>query len=217
MLKREGKMQKFLKENWKFYFLNVLLAVGIYLSSKIYDITNQVTANVHILQMPLDKLVPFIPQFIVIYNSLEPVIYISLIFFFIFHPKIFSAFALAMISLFLISNLVYVVFQTYVPRPILTPNTNLYIDRVITLYNSDNPYNFFPSLHCGTSALVASFWFVKKRYRIIAWIMALWAFGIVLSTQFLKQHVIVDIVGSFIAIGLYFVWYKLFNLGKESF
>jgi len=96
MLKREGKMQKFLKENWKFYFLNVLLAVGIYLSSKIYDITNQVTANVHILQMPLDKLVPFIPQFIVIYNSLEPVIYISLIFFFIFHPKIFSAFALPM-------------------------------------------------------------------------------------------------------------------------
>ena len=209
-------MQKFFKENWKFYFLNVLLAIGIYLSSKIYDITNHATANVRILQMPLDKLVPFIPQFIVIYNSLEPVIYISLIFFFIFHPKIFSAFALAMISLFLISNLVYVVFQTYVPRPTLTPNTNLYIDRVIALYNSDNPYNCFPSLHCGTSALVASFWFVKKRYRIIAWVMALWAFGIVLSTQFLKQHVFADILGSFIAIGLYFVWYKLFNLRKES-
>jgi len=209
-------MRKFLKENWKFYILNLVLAVGIYLSSKIYDITNHATANVHILQTPLDKLVPFIPQFIVIYNSLEPVIYISLVFFFIFNPKIFSAFALAMISLFLISNFVYVVFQTYVPRPMLTPHTNLYIDKVIALYNSDNPYNCFPSLHCGTSALVASFWFAKRRYRVIAWVMALWAFGIVLSTQFLKQHVIVDIVGSFIAIGLYFVFYKLFGLEKES-
>ena len=208
-------MKKFLKENWKFYLINIPLAVGIYFSSKIYDITNHATANVHILQTQLDRLVPFIPKFIVIYNSLEPVIYASLMFFFLFHPKIFTAFALAMISLFLISNLVYVGFQTQVPRPDLTPHTNWFVDKVISLYNSDNPYNCFPSLHCGTSALTASFWFVKNRYRVIAWIMSIWAFGIVLSTQFLKQHVLVDITGSLIAIGLFFAFYRLFNLKMQ--
>ena len=209
-------MKKFLKENWKFYLVNIALAAGIYFSSKIYDITNHATKNVHILQTVLDRLVPFIPQFIVIYNSLEPVIYASLIFFFIFHPKIFTAFALAMISLFLVSNFVYVVFQTQVPRPGLTPHTNWFIDKVIALYQSDNPYNCFPSLHCGTSTLTASFWFVKRKYNVVAWIMAIWAFGIVLSTQFLKQHVLADIAGSLIAILLFFAFYKMFNLNTQA-
>jgi membrane-associated phospholipid phosphatase len=209
-------MKKFMKENWKFYIINVLLAVGIYYSSKIYDITNHATQNVHVLQTAFDRLVPFIPQFIIIYNSLEPVIYVSLLFFFIFHPRIFTAFALAMISLFLISNAVYVVFQTQVPRPVLVPHTNWFVDKVIALYGSDNPYNCFPSLHCGTSTLTAAFWFVKKKYRIIAWIMALWAFGIILSTQFLKQHVLVDITGSLIAILLYLAFYKTLKLNTQA-
>jgi membrane-associated phospholipid phosphatase len=205
-----------LKENWKFYLINIALATGIYYSSKIYDITNHTTKNVHILQTSLDRLVPFIPQFIVIYNSLEPVIYASLIFFFIFHPKIFTAFALAMISLFLVSNFVYVVFQTQVPRPELAPHINWFIDKVITLYQSDNPYNCFPSLHCSTSTLTASFWFVKRKYSVVAWIMAIWALGIVLSTQFLKQHVLLDITGSLIAILLFFAFYKMFNLNTQA-
>jgi len=209
-------MKNFLKRNWKLYIINIFLAVGVYYGSKIYDLTNHATANVHCLQTAFDRAVPFIPQFIVIYNSLEPVIYITLIFFFIFHPKIFAALATAMITLFLISNGVYVIFQTYVPRPNLTHGTNWYVDEVIKLYESDNPYNCFPSLHCGTSALVASFWFVKKRYKIIAWIMAAWAVLIALSTQFLKQHVLGDILGSFIAIALYFLFYKWFNLKTEA-
>ncbi len=196
--------------------INVFLAVGIYYASKIYDITNHATSNVHVLQTAFDRMVPFIAQFIVIYNSLEPVIYISLLFFFIFHPKVFTAFALAMISLFLVSNVVYIFFQTYVPRPALTPGTNPYVDKVIALYGSDNPYNCFPSLHCGTSTLTASFWFVKKRYRIIAYIMAIWAILIILSTQFLKQHVVADIVGSLIAIVMFLIFNKFFKLNKNS-
>lgn len=209
-------MKDFLKKNWKLYIINIFLTVGVYYGSKLYSLTNHPTAHIHCLQTAFDRAVPFIPQFIVIYNSLEPVIYITLIFFFIFHPKIFAALASAMISLFLISNGVYVIFQTYVPRPTLTYGTNWYVDQVIKLYKSDNPYNCFPSLHCGTSALIASFWFVKKRYKIIAWIMAVWAVLIVLSTQFLKQHVVADILGSFIAIGLYFLFYKWFNLRTEA-
>ncbi|MGC8721386.1 MAG: phosphatase PAP2 family protein [Caldisericaceae bacterium] len=207
---------EFLKKNWKYYVINILLAVGVYYASKIYALTNHNTGNVHILQTAFDRLVPFIPQFIVVYNSLEPVLYISLLFFFVFHPRIFTAFASSMIVLFLVSNLVYVFFQTEVPRPALTQGTNWYVDKVIQLYNSDNPYNCFPSLHCGTSTLAAAFWFVKKRYRVVAYVMALWAVLIILSTQFLKQHVVVDITGSIVALLLYFAAYRVFNLKRES-
>jgi len=206
----------FLRKNWKYYVINIFLAVGVYYASRIYDLTNKSTGIVHILQTSFDRLVPFIPQFIVIYNTLEPVLYASLLFFFIFHPKIFTAFASAMIALFLVSNAVYVLFQTKVPRPVLSQDTNRYVNKVIELYKSDNPYNCFPSLHCGTSTLAASFWFVKKRYRIIAFLMAIWAVLIILSTQFLKQHVVVDITGSIIALLLYFAAFRIFRLEKES-
>jgi membrane-associated phospholipid phosphatase len=206
----------FLRKNWKYYVINIFLAVGVYYASRIYDLTNKSTGIVHILQTSFDRLVPFIPQFIVIYNTLEPVLYASLLFFFIFHPKIFTAFASAMIALFLVSNAVYVLFQTKVPRPVLSQDTNWYVNKVIELYKSDNPYNCFPSLHCGTSTLAASFWFVKKRYRIIAFLMAIWAVLIILSTQFLKQHVVVDITGSIIALLLYFAAFRIFRLEKES-
>lgn len=206
----------FLRKNWKYYIINFFLAVGVYYASKIYNLTNHATSNVHVLQTAFDRLVPFIPQFIIIYNTLEPVLYASLLFFFIFHPKIFTAFASAMIALFLVSNAVYVLFQTQVPRPVLAQGTNWYVNKVIELYKSDNPYNCFPSLHCGTSTLAASFWFVKKRYRIIAFLMAIWAVLIILSTQFLKQHVVVDITGSIIALLLYFAAFRIFRLEKES-
>lgn len=206
----------FVKKNYKLYLINIILAVLVYYTSKIYDITNHATSNVHILVTPLDKLVPFVPQFIVIYNSLEPVIYISLLFFFIFHPRIFSALSLSMITLFLVSNFVYVVFQTYVPRPEISLGSNYFTNQVVKLYQSDNPYNCFPSLHCGTSALVATVWFVKKKYRVIAYAILVWAILIILSTQFLKQHVIADIIGAPLAVFIFFVFYKIFHLKEES-
>jgi len=210
------KVIEFLKKNYKLYLINTALSVLIYYTSKIYDLTNYATSSVHILVTPFDKLVPFIPQFILIYNSLETVIYITLLFFFIFHPRIFTPFALSMISLFLVSNFVYVVFQTYVPRPTLEPGSNYFVNKVIELYRSDNPYNCFPSLHCGTSALTASVWFTKKKYRVVAYIMSIWVILIILSTQFLKQHVIADIIGAPLAIGIFLIFYKLFHLQEVS-
>ncbi|MFU2158796.1 MULTISPECIES: phosphatase PAP2 family protein [Caldisericum] len=209
------KIFEFLKKNYKLYLINSVLAVLIYYTSKIYDLTNHATSCVHVLLTPLDKLVPFIPQFIIIYNSLEPIIYITLLFFFLFHPRIFTPLAISFISLFLVSNFVYVVFQTYVPRPNITYGANYFVNQVVKLYSSDNPYNCFPSLHCGTAALVSSVWFVKKKYRIIAYLISIWAILIILSTQFLKQHVIADIIGAPLAIGIFLIFYNVFNLEQE--
>jgi hypothetical protein len=120
---------------------------------------------VHVLQTAFDRWVPVIPQFIVPYNWLEPVLYGCLLFFFVFHPKIFTAFGAAFIAIESISNGVYIVFQTMVPRPTnLVAGSSKYVDALLYTYSHDNPYNCFPSLHCGLSALAASFWWVKKRY-----------------------------------------------------
>jgi hypothetical protein len=211
------KLRRFMKENWWRYLINLVLAGGVYWSSTWYGMTNHATANVHILQTAFDRWVPVIPQFIVPYNWLEPVLYFCLLFFFVFHPKIFTAFGVAFITIQAISNGVYIVFQTYVPRPTdLVAGSSRYVDALIAKYASDNPYNCFPSLHCGLSALAASFWWVKRRYRPVARLMTAFAVVTVVATQVLKQHVIADAVGSLLAIALYLLAYRIFNLKTEA-
>ena len=191
-----------MKENWWRYLMNLVLAGGVYWSSTWYGMTNHATANVHILQTAFDRWVPVIPQFIVPYNWLEPVLYFCLLFFFVFHPKIFTAFGVAFIAMQTISNGVYIVFQTYVPRPTnLVAGTSRYVDALIAKYASDNPYNCFPSLHCGLSALAASFWWVKRRYRLVASLMTVFA---------------AVTVGSLLAVALYLLAYRIFNLKTEA-
>ncbi|MFA4932612.1 MAG: phosphatase PAP2 family protein [Caldisericia bacterium] len=211
------RLKRFMTENWWRYLVNVVLAGGVYWSSTWYGMTNHATANVHILQTAFDRWVPVIPQFIVLYNWLEPVLYFCLLFFFVFHPKIFTAFGVAFIAIQAISNGIYIVFQTYVPRPTnLVAGSSRYVDALLAKYASDNPYNCFPSLHCGLSALAASFWWVKRCYRPVAWLMTAFAVVTVIATQVLKQHVIADAVGSLLAIALYLLAYRIFNLKTEA-
>jgi len=212
-----GRLRRLMTENWWRYLMNLVLAGGVYWSSTWYGMTNHATANVHILQTAFDRWVPVIPLFIVPYNWLEPVLYFCLLFFFVFHPKIFTAFGIAFIAIQAISNGVYIVFQTYVPRPTnLVAGSSRYVDPLLAKYASDNPYNCFPSLHCGLSALAASFWWVKRRYRPVAWLMTAFAVVTVIVTQVLKQHVIADAVGSLLAITLYLLAYRIFNLKTEA-
>ena len=111
------KVRRFMRDNWRRYLLNVVIAAGIAWSLTWYPMTNHATAHVHVLQTAFDRWVPVIPQFIVPYNWLEPVLAGCLLFFFVFHPRIFTAFGIAFIAIEAISNGVYVVFQTEVPRP----------------------------------------------------------------------------------------------------
>jgi hypothetical protein len=93
-----GKLKESMKENWFRYLMNLVLAGGVYWSSTWYAMTNHATANVHILQTAFDRWVPVIPQFIVPYILLEPVLYGCLLFFFVFYPKVFTAFGVAFIA-----------------------------------------------------------------------------------------------------------------------
>lgn len=212
-----NKLKQFLHDNWWRYLLNVVVAAGVYWSLSWYPMTNHATANVHVLQTAFDRWVPVIPQFIVPYNWLTPVLGGCLLFFFIFHPKIFTGFGVAFIAIEAISNGVYIVFQTEVPRPTgLVAGSSKYVDALLAKYKTDNPYDCFPSLHCGLSALAACFWWVKKRYRPVAWLMTAFAAVTAVATQVLKQHVIVDTVGSLLAVALYLLAYRVFHLKTES-
>jgi membrane-associated phospholipid phosphatase len=100
----------------------------------------------------------------------------------------------------LIANITFILYQTTITRPELIGNdflTNL----MKLVYGNDNPVNCFPSIHVFTSVLMIravrnsnfSNFYTNLTTSTIGYL-------IILSTVFIKQHTLLDVIsGIFIA------------------
>ena len=83
-------------------------------------------------------------------------------------------------------------------RPAVMPRDNIFTDMVAQLYRTDTPTNLWPSIHVYNSigthmAIANSKCFGKnKKFRIASFIFCTL---IILSTMFIKQHSIIDVLG----------------------
>lgn len=83
------------------------------------------------------------------------------------------------------------------------------------VYSSDQPYNVFPSLHCyeATAIFLASFgsggW---RRHKALCAVSGILAVLICLSTVFVKQHSVLDLLsGCTLAVLVYFAVKAIFD------
>ena len=94
-------------------------------------------------------------------------------------------------------------------RPVLT-GENLFERVVMRLYQTDTSTNILPSLHVFYS-VVCCIALVKNRAikekRLLAMMIYVLTIGIILSTMFLKQHSIIDVIMALLMNG---VCYHLF-------
>jgi membrane-associated phospholipid phosphatase len=179
---------------WTNAGISILLAVGIYLTNKIYAVLNH-GPNVIFLRSPIDDAIPLVPIFAIPYTSLEPFIYATLVLFLLFRTRLFQSAALSMIAAWFVSYAFYFFLQSYMDRPALVGNDPL-IQMIREVYTSDNAYNCFPSLHTSLSTILGIHWLrVDKRIGIP---IAVWVALIVLSTMFVKQHYIADVISGLI-------------------
>jgi len=106
---------------------------------------------------------------------------------------------LAMCLAVLISNAVFLLMPTYVPRPEVT-GQDVFSQMIRWIYSVDYPYNCFPSQHVCFAALAANAWFLAGPRRW--WFHLVNLAGLVaisLSTVFIKQHYTPDILGGLLA------------------
>ena len=116
-------------------------------------------------------------------------------------------------ALFLLISLVWPNGHTL--RPAVLPRDNVFTRLVIMIYSSDTSTNVFPSIHVFNT--IAMHTAVRhsttlKKYPWAVRISGIIAISIVLSTMFIKQHTIIDVVG---AMGLNLItWYLLYRQPK---
>ena len=97
---------------------------------------------------------------------------------------------------------------------------NLFVQVVKLLYRIDTPTNIFPSMHvfiavaCGGAILKNG---NCRKYKSVMWGTGTLTVLVVLSTVFLKQHSVVDVVFSIVLYGIcYYVFYRVLPGYKEE-
>ena len=170
--------------------LTLALGVAAIVTSLFYDALNH-GPYVLFLRTPLDDLIPVVGPFAVPYVSLRPFIYGSALLFLLFRARIYRSAALSMTFTLLVSYAFYAFAQSYIERPVLT-GTDAFSQMIREVYANDQPYNDFPSLHASLSTIFAIHWWRVDRKIGLA--VAIWVALIVVSTVFVKQHYVADML-----------------------
>ncbi|MGI6117503.1 MAG: phosphatase PAP2 family protein [Bilifractor sp.] len=170
------------------------------------------SSNYHVISTPIDHMIPFCEYFIIPYYLWFAFIMGTCVFFILVNRdrKEYERFEITMISgmsVFLLISWIYP--NGLLLRPSVFPRDNIFTRMVQALYRSDTPTNVFPSMHiynslCACEALISCKMLRDKKWITIS--VKILTLLIVLSTVFLKQHSVLDVIG---AVVLFFVVYQL--------
>lgn len=146
---------------------------------------------------PFDRATPFIPEFIypiwVLYGMLV------LPAFLIRDRKLLLAMAYAFVVLVVSSAILFVLIPVQVPRPDFVAKS-ISEKLVAAMYTTDRPVCGFPSLHVSACLLAAMI--LHRQSRRIGAIFYLMFVLTAAGILFVKQHVLMDIVGGIVIAGM---------------
>jgi len=192
--------------------VTLVLGAAAIVVSLFYDALNH-GPSVLFLRTPLDDLIPVVGPFAVPYVSLRPFIYLSAVLFLLIRVRIYRSAAVSMIVVLAVSYAFYAFLQTYIDRPAIAGD-DLFSRMIRDVYASDQPFNDFPSLHASLSTIFAIHWLrVDRRLGVP---IAIWAGLIVVSTVFVKQHYVPDVVAGVLLASVTSWWSLRVLAGRGS-
>jgi membrane-associated phospholipid phosphatase len=155
-----------------------------------------------IIKFSFDDALPVIPIFTVPYLLFLPFLFITIVYFIFFSGRFREAtFSLAFCQL--IACLCFVFYQTKIVRPEILSN-DIFSQMLKTIYANDAPFNCLPSTHVALSIVCSWFWI--RQFPKVKWAIVFFVFLICLSTVFLKQHYLPDVItGLMLAIASIYV------------
>ena len=184
------------KENKKIIFLIIFLIIYqtmMYLIAKITPLEIKLVGN-HI-----DSRIPFISEFIYPYISWYLMLFIVPYIFYKNHLKSFNNYYVTTFICITVVVFIYFFYPTTMNRADLVGSSiSEYLVNVI--YKMDTPIlNCFPSMHCMISFIFIYVALAENnlnlKYKLL---IVIWAVLVILSTVFIKQHVLVDMISAFV-------------------
>lgn len=191
----------------KYKHAAALLYALIYIPWFMY-LERHVVSSYHIIHMNIDDKIPFIEFFIIPYLLWFAYVAITLMFFFFADVKSYNK-----MCIFLFSGMtIFLMVSTIYPnghqlRPVLFERENVFTNMVRTLYSADTPTNLFPSIHVfnsiGTHLAIIKSEKLRNKKLICKGSFAIMTL-IIMSTIFLKQHSVFDVITAFVMAAVFY-------------
>lgn len=184
-------------------------------------INNNPSKEVYNLVTDLDRSTPFLKMFVLPYSVWIFYIYVCLVYFFFKDAKVYYRSLATYVICALVCYMIYLVYQTTVPRPIVTGD-DIFSQLMRYVYNRDQPFNCFPSIHVFSSYLVMKALY-KSSFKNTWNQMLIYGMStlIIVSTLFVKQHVIMDVVAGILLaefvyrLSLRYQWFGRTAMSKQ--
>jgi membrane-associated phospholipid phosphatase len=194
--------------------LSLLLSIPLLNLS--YPLLNNGVRQVHSLVTDFDLAIPFVNGFILPYVFWYPFILIALFYICVKDKTTYYRTVLTFDVGLVLCYLIYYMYQTTVPRPDVIGD-GLLNDLVRRVYHWDQPYNCFPSIHVLTSYLIMRA--IGSLPNVSRWISVptiLIGSTIIISTLFVKQHVLLDVASAILISELAYSLIGMFVLNLRS-
>ena len=196
---------------WMADILHLALPILIY--APIYmiwfiAIEKHTFSHYSIIHTAIDDIIPFNEIFVIPYYMWF--LYVSLtLLFFMFSFDVEDYYKN---FIFLATGMtVFLVVSTLFPnmhhlRPVVMPRDNVLTHLVQMIYRTDSPANLWPSIHVynslGTMIAVHHSKRIKRTGKIISDFIGI---SIILSTMFIKQHSVYDVITAFIMATIFYI------------
>ncbi|WP_082926782.1 phosphatase PAP2 family protein [Paenibacillus tuaregi] len=164
-----------------------------------YGILNHGNGNVSSLWTSWDDRIPFVPIFIIPYLLWYPFVLMMLVALFMKKASAYYRTLIALCLGLLVSYATFYFFQTMITRPDAS-GTGVFLWLVRLVYGTDGAYNCFPSIHVLTSYLMLKGMSECRDQfsRASRFFIQLLSWSVTISTVFVKQHVLLDIIGGIV-------------------
>ena len=189
-------------------FKRLLFSLSISLFSIIYEVLNNARGEAKILATIIDDKIPVIEWFSIPYLYWYAYVFIILLYFAIVNSKVYYKLIFSILFGMSISYIIFLFFPTQIVRPEVLGD-NVFGIILGLIYSSDNVYNCLPSIHVLNTLFASSFFVIYNRRKVVYVLFAVVSsVMIILSTVFIKQHYVLDVLTSVV---LYVPIFIFFN------
>lgn len=152
----------------------------------------------HVMHCFLDDLIPFNEYFLVFYTGWYLLVFGSLLYYFLYDVPRFRQLDLYIFVTQMVAMACYILFPSRQDlRPEVFPRENVFTWIMGLIYTFDTNTGVCPSLHVAYSLAIVSV-VVKDEHlkRGTKWFVTIFSILVCLSTAFVKQHSVVDILAA---------------------
>lgn len=206
-------MEKFKNFYERYRHAIPLIVYGVIYLTWFCHLEKTVTKQYTVIHMALDDVIPFCEVFVIPYFLWFAYIAAVVLYFFFKDKDDYYR-----TCVFLFTGMtIFLIISTLFPnghhlRPYTMPRDNVFTRLVQFLYSTDTPTNLWPSIHVYNS-LGAHFAIVKSKHfenrkgiKVASFVLST---SIILSTMFIKQHSLFDVLTAFgLSAIMYLVVYR---------